>query len=354
LDFSRAIPIFDLREFKTGQARHKNGRIMSEKIPPQTGLGGGLAVAAAFMIGGAMVGAAVYIAHAVIYGTEVVPFVVPARAFLFGGATIAVLAYFVGKSKSLAFQRLRDQGHAIEELEAAVAERTAELRASEERLRVQFKGLPAPTYTWQRTGDDFQLIDYNDAADSYTRGAVSEAKGSMLSEMYRNMPELIGDIRRCLDEKTGIEREMVYPYQSIGQRHLNVKYAYVPPDLVMVHTEDITERKLAEAAVKESERRYRSLYNETPVMMHSIDLSGKLLDANEYWLETLGYQREEVVGTSDMAFFTEASRKYALEVNLPAFAKNGFCRDVPYQLIKKNGEIIDVLLSAVAQKNEDG
>ncbi|GAH59190.1 unnamed protein product, partial [marine sediment metagenome] len=44
-------------------------------------------------------------------------------------------------------------------------------------------------------------------------------------------------------ERTSICREMLYEYMSTGEtKHLAVSYAFVPPDLVLVHTEDITER----------------------------------------------------------------------------------------------------------------
>jgi PAS domain S-box-containing protein len=117
---------------------------------------------------------------------------------------------------------------------------------------------------------------------------------------------------------------------------------------------DITERKRAEEELRFSEERYRRLYNETPVMLHSIDHEGRLVSVSNYWLEVLGYERNEVLGRSPTEFFTEASRRYAEEVNLPKFFRTGSCRDVPFQFVKKNGEILDVLLSAIAERDDEG
>ena len=114
------------------------------------------------------------------------------------------------------------------------------------------------------------------------------------------------------------------------------------------------EHKRAEQALRESEERFRSLYNYTPVMMHSIDLTGKLVSVNDYWLKVLGYELDEVIGRKSVDFLTEASRRYAVEVTLPEFMKTGFARDVEYQMVRKNGEVIDVLLSATAEKDEAG
>ena len=82
---------------------------------------------------------------------------------------------------------------------------------------------------------------------------------------------------------------------------------------------DITKRKQTENALKESEHRYRSLYNDTPVMLHSIDHDGRLISVSDYWLALLGYERNEVIGRRSVEFLTEKSRRQALEIDLPRF-----------------------------------
>jgi PAS domain S-box-containing protein len=77
--------------------------------------------------------------------------------------------------------------------------------------------------------------------------------------MYREMPEILEELRRCAREGVRLERTMPYDFKTIGERRtLSVRYVPVPPDLVMVHTEDITARVAAEEAVRRSEERLRS------------------------------------------------------------------------------------------------
>ena len=113
-------------------------------------------------------------------------------------------------------------------------------------------------------------------------------------------------------------------------------------------------RKRMERKLRESEERYKSLYVRTPAMLHSLDATNKLVEVSDHWLEVLGYERSEVIGRSPRKFMTGESWQYAQTVTLPEFMKMGYARDIEYQFVKKNGEIIDILLSGVAEYGEDG
>jgi rsbT co-antagonist protein RsbR len=119
---------------------------------------------------------------------------------------------------------------------------------------------------------------------------------------------------------------------------------------------DVYEQR-TQLAVEErlaAEKRYRLLYDRAPIMMHSIDGQGQLIEVNEKWQETLGYTREEVLGRRSVDFMTEASRKDAVTVQIPRMIQAGEVKDIHYQFVKKNGEIIDVLISAVVVRTPDG
>jgi PAS domain S-box-containing protein len=126
--------------------------------------------------------------------------------------------------------------------------------------------------------------------------------------------------------------------------------------LLLYHraSREIQGRRSAEEALRESEQRYRSLYHNTPAMLHSVDTEGRLLSVSDFWVETLGYRREEVIGRHITDFLSAESRRYALETVIPRFFNNGSCKDVPYRFVKKSGEPMDVLLSAVADRDSEG
>jgi PAS domain S-box-containing protein len=119
-------------------------------------------------------------------------------------------------------------------------------------------------------------------------------------------------------------------------------------------SDELFKRKKFENALRKSEERYRSIYHNTPAMLHSIDTNGQLVSVSDNWLEVLGYDRDEVIGQKLTRFFTPASRSLAEGTVFPQFFKTGICKDIPYQFVKKNSETMDILLSAIGDRDDKG
>jgi diguanylate cyclase (GGDEF)-like protein/PAS domain S-box-containing protein len=98
----------------------------------------------------------------------------------------------------------------------------------------------------------------------------------------------------------------------------------------------------------------RRSYEATPAMLHMIDHEGRLLAVSDHWLTCLGYSREEVIGRIVTDFLTPESRQYSQTTVLPSFLLTGRCEEVEYQMIRKDGVTIDVLISAVLDQGNEG
>lgn len=103
-----------------------------------------------------------------------------------------------------------------------------------------------------------------------------------------------------------------------------------------------------------SENHLRQIYQSTPTMLHSIDVNGRLIVVSNTWLLKLGYSRDEVLGHLSSEYLTPESQEHAKKVVIPEFFKTGRCENVAYQMVTKDGSILDVLLSAILEYDANG
>lgn len=74
---------------------------------------------------------------------------------------------------------------------------------------------------------------------------------------------------------------------------------------------DMSQRKRTENALRESEERFRRLYDDAPVGYHEVDTQARIVNVNLTECEMLGYEREQVVGRSAFDFVAEDYRELA-------------------------------------------
>ncbi len=111
--------------------------------------------------------------------------------------------------------------------------------------------------------------------------------------------------------------------------------------------ENVTEKKQFGAILEANQAKYNALYENAPIMIHAISDAGDLLEVNDVWLKTFEYSKEEVIGKQASSFLTEESRTYANEFCYPKFKRTGFLDQVEFMFIKKSGDVMNCLLTAV-------
>ncbi len=116
-------------------------------------------------------------------------------------------------------------------------------------------------------------------------------------------------------------------------------------------------RKLREELVKRqsAEERYQTLFEEAPVMYvitRNQDGTAIIVDCNRLFLETLGYQREEVLGHPLADFYSPNSRT-ALEHSYLRSGEEELLLE-ERQLLTTQGKVIETLLQTISELDPEG
>ncbi len=96
------------------------------------------------------------------------------------------------------------------------------------------------------------------------------------------------------------------------------------------------------------------LYNQAPCGYHSLDTDGVFVRVNDTELKMLGYAREEIVGKKKFADLLTAESLETFQASLQRFQQRGWVRDLEFQIIRKDGTILPVSLSATTINDRAG
>ena len=230
------------------------------------------------------------------------------------------------------------------------------LKKEKEKFSLAFQTVPSVLVI--ASAEDGRYLEVNEAYERVIGYRRDEVIGNSSLDLNTWNPEDRARVLRMLADGEKV-RNLEIVFRSKSGAELTCLYSAEIIEIggercLLSLASDITARKKAEEKLRQSEERYRRLYQETPVMIHSIDHDWKIVSVSNHWLETLGYEKSEVLGRKTAEFLTDESRRYAEEVVLPEFFRTGSCEDVPYRMVKKNGEIIDVLLTASCERNDEG
>ena len=121
-----------------------------------------------------------------------------------------------------------------------------------------------------------------------------------------------------------------------------------------ISNRDITDRQMAEEALKKSSERIEDLYNNAPCGYHSLDKDGIFVRINDTELNWLGYTRDETIGKMKFADLLTSDSLQAFSRSFPVFKAQGWIKDLEFDMVRKDGTILPVLLNASAVKDSNG
>lgn len=124
------------------------------------------------------------------------------------------------------------------------------------------------------------------------------------------------------------------------------------PLYLLVEGFDVTQRKRSERALQESESRFRTLFEQSPVAYQSLDIQGRYIDVNDKLCQLLGYGRDELLEKSFAEVWVDDLKPCFPEKFSHAKQQQQVVTEL--QLLKKNRERITVVLSGRTERDLDG
>jgi len=100
---------------------------------------------------------------------------------------------------------------------------------------------------------------------------------------------------------------------------------------------DITERKKAEAILRESEEKYRTTLHSIEEGYYEVDLAGNLAFFNDALARFSGYSKDELMGMNNRQFMTEEAAKKVFQVFSEVYRTGEPTNPFDWEMIRKDG-----------------
>lgn len=231
------------------------------------------------------------------------------------------------------------------------------LRASEQRFRFLFESNPAMYFT---IGPDARIRDVNEYGAEYLGYTPDELKGrSLLEIIHEDDRGMTGaEIETCLRTPGSVHqlefRKIRHDGSVLWVRDV-ARAVMSPSGELEIHITcaDISEIRESEAALRESEARYRAVTDLIPHQIWIADPDGRLTFFSRRWYEYTGGTPEEAVGDGWLNFVHPDDREGILEQWQHALA-TGNPYMVEHRLRSASGEYRWFLLHAVPQRTDEG
>ena len=226
------------------------------------------------------------------------------------------------------------------------------LRQSEEKFRQLFNSSP-------------ELI-----IESDEEGNILAVNSTMAKSLGTPVEKLIGksifDIlpREIAEERAKIARKALEEMKNLecdderaGRYFQNIYVPIINPDgkrTIQLIARDFTAQKKAEITLKESEERFRLLFNDAPVSIALVDKDGIIKEVNNNLLRLLSIQKEEIVGKN----FVQLTSAFGLDAkeNIKDFsnrlAEKPPKREITFLNRNKSETTINVQSTVIKSGNE--
>ena len=244
-------------------------------------------------------------------------------------------------------------------LSAVIAERDeAARRLTEERLREYKNAVEGSDEMIAVVDRKYRYVIANRKFLEYRNMTKDQVVGRLVPEVL-NQGVFDAEVKEKLDRSFAgevVRYEMKYTYPGLGERDVFISYfpieGAVGVDRVACILQDVTERRRAEEAIRESEKRFRLVANTTPVMIWMSGPDKQSTYFNQFWLDFTGLSEADLKSGLAEVVHPDDYRK-GMETYLEAFdQRQPFRKEC--RLRRYDGQYRWVLDIGVPRFHEDG
>jgi two-component system NtrC family sensor kinase len=243
-----------------------------------------------------------------------------------------------------------------EKLETKVQERTAALQFRTLELEAILENSPAVIYLKDKQG---RFLRVNRKFTELFQLEATEILGKTNGDLFP--PDIAenfdGNDRYVLENGSGLECEEKAIINNRNHTYISSKFPILDscgePYAVCGISTDITDRKEAENRLRESEQRYQTLTQASPIGVYYTDALGDCLYTNQAWLDIAGLTPEQAKGKGWMNALHPEERDRIFAQWYEATAQKRPFR-IECRFMRPNGEVSWVISQAIAVNDTEG
>jgi PAS domain S-box-containing protein len=268
-----------------------------------------------------------------LYDSNDVPVII-LNYFLGIGFTLFLIVLFIHSEHSLSSKELKRSEKMFDE--------------SEKRYRSLITNIPAVTWISDKKGRTIFISPNVEEIYGYTPKEIY--KGGSELWFGRIHPNDVGSVTDAYNSLFKGHASFDIEYRI---RRKDGQWIWLHDKCIVVYEKDdelysygvfteVTEHKCIERELQESEERYRTLFESTPVAVLITDLEGIILAFNKQLAKQTGYTNEELYSINTLSFYAKQTDRTALMERL---SKDGQVRDYELEIKQKDGTMRHALLN---------
>jgi PAS domain S-box-containing protein len=267
-----------------------------------------------------------------------------------------------GATKEILFKRvaLTDQNHLVTFEDITDRKRAEEaLRQSEEKYRTILENM-AEGYFEVDLGGNFTFVnDAECAILGYSRQELIGMNNRQYTdkETAKKVFAALNKLYRTGEPVKRLEEEVIRKDGTRAIRELSatmIRDSAGKPVGFRVTSRDITERKKAEEALRQSEEKYRNILENIQDAYTEIDLGGNFTFVNNVTSRHLGYTKEELIGMNYHQYTSEENAKKIKQLFMEVYTTGKPIEISEHELISKDGTTATYELSVSLIKDAEG